>query len=135
MALYAISQGGLVNALDTQQIINLLTGVMQDQAITLARPTGSQMIIFNGVGAAGGGAYLLFQRGGTQKFAIGTDASDHLAFFSSTLGVNGSVSDTGDWTLAGKLLIGNRPAFVTGDKYLVVDASGNVHVSSLGPAS
>ncbi len=27
------------------------------------------------------------------------------------------------------------PAFVTGDKYLIIDSSGNVHKSGLGPAS
>lgn len=36
MALYNITQGGLVNALDPQQIINLLTGVMTDQQVTVA---------------------------------------------------------------------------------------------------
>ena len=35
MALYNITQGGLVNALDPQQIINLLTGVMTDQQVTI----------------------------------------------------------------------------------------------------
>lgn len=33
------------------------------------------------------------------------------------------------------LKIDGRPAFVSGDKYLVCDSNGNVHVSSLGPAS
>lgn len=31
--------------------------------------------------------------------------------------------------------IGTSPAFVSGDKYLVVDTNGNIHVSALGPAS
>jgi len=41
----------------------------------------------------------------------------------------------GQVKISGSLQIGTRPAFVAGDKYLVVDANGNVHVSSLGPAS
>ena len=36
---------------------------------------------------------------------------------------------------AGTLQIGSRPAFVAGDKYLIVDASGNIHVSATGPGS
>jgi hypothetical protein len=35
----------------------------------------------------------------------------------------------------GALIIGTRPAFAAGDKYLIVDATGHVHVSGLGPAS
>jgi hypothetical protein len=57
-----------------------------------------------------------------------------------TYNTTGSPSNTlddgsGNMTTAGHLTIGNRPAFVAGDKYLIVDSSGNVHVSSLGPAS
>lgn len=37
--------------------------------------------------------------------------------------------------LGGALQIGSLGAFAASDKYLVVDASGNVHVSALGPAS
>lgn len=35
----------------------------------------------------------------------------------------------------GSLKIGTRPAFVSGDHYLVCDSNGNVHVSATGPAS
>ena len=38
-------------------------------------------------------------------------------------------------TSAGVVRITNVPAFAAGDKYLVIDASGNIHVSALGPAS
>lgn len=39
-------------------------------------------------------------------------------------------------TAAGQVAFGVLPsAFVAGDKYLVMDASGNIHLSALGPAS
>jgi hypothetical protein len=36
---------------------------------------------------------------------------------------------------AGGVRLAATPGFVAGDKYLTVDASGNVHVSAIGPAS
>lgn len=44
---------------------------------------------------------------------------------------------TANFTVAngGAITITTPPAFVAGDKYLVIDASGNIHVSALGPAS
>lgn len=38
-------------------------------------------------------------------------------------------------TINGNLVLPTKGAFAANDKYLVVDASGNVHVSALGPAS
>lgn len=35
----------------------------------------------------------------------------------------------------GTLIYTNPPAFASGDKYLVIDSSGNIHKSALGPAS
>ncbi len=46
-----------------------------------------------------------------------------------------TLDGTGKLTTGGALVIGTRPAFAASDKYLIVDASGNVHVSGLGPAS
>ena len=37
--------------------------------------------------------------------------------------------------LAGTASIAGVPAFAAGDKYLVIDASGNIHKSAIGPAS
>jgi hypothetical protein len=66
--------------------------------------------------------------------AVGVGGS--VNFRSSNGGANlGNFDSTGKLTTVGALLIGSRPAFVAADKYLVVDASGNVHVSALGPAS
>lgn len=36
---------------------------------------------------------------------------------------------------AGRVVLTNQVAFVASDKYVVVDASGNIHVSAVGPAS
>ena len=46
-------------------------------------------------------------------------------------------SETGGFSVKGdgSLVLASRPAFVASDKYLVVDSSGNVHKSALGPAS
>jgi hypothetical protein len=48
---------------------------------------------------------------------------------------NLTLTDAGNLSCRGTLGIGSRPAFVAGDKYLVADSSGNVHVSATGPAS
>lgn len=78
-----------------------------------------------------GGVFTL--GGATSKIVPGTaslslrnhaDSADNLL-----------ITDAGVVTTRSSLVIGNRPAFVAGDQYLVVDASGNVHVSALGPAS
>jgi hypothetical protein len=39
------------------------------------------------------------------------------------------------WVAAGQVTFQGTPAFVAADKYLVIDANGNIHVSALGPAS
>ena len=46
----------------------------------------------------------------------------------------GAIAATFNGTTQALTLIA-QPAFVAGDKYLVIDASGNVHVSAVGPAS
>lgn len=70
----------------------------------------------------------LFSRNSTN------DGDESLIRYSGSTIEMGAAGSSGVKTF-GPLLIGNRPAFVAGDKYLVVDASGNVHVSALGPAS
>ena len=46
-----------------------------------------------------------------------------------------TLDSSGNTTLAGTLNIGSIGAFAASDKYLVVDASGNIHKSATGPAS
>lgn len=47
----------------------------------------------------------------------------------------GALAITGALTGVTTVNLTTQPAFVAGDKYLVIDATGNVHVSALGPAS
>ena len=42
---------------------------------------------------------------------------------------------SGNTTVAGTLTVATIGAFVASDKYLVVDANGNIHKSATGPAS
>jgi hypothetical protein len=39
------------------------------------------------------------------------------------------------WVVTGGVRLGGLGAFVAGDKYVIADANGNLHVSALGPAS
>jgi hypothetical protein len=50
-----------------------------------------------------------------------------------TFGISGNVKMT--ISAAAVITIATPPAFAAGDKYLVIDASGNIHKSALGPAS
>jgi len=50
-------------------------------------------------------------------------------------GAGGTDPGTNAVATAGTLKIGSRGSFAAGDKYLICDSSGNVHVSATGPAS
>lgn len=98
MALYSLSQGGLVNALDTQQIINLLTGAMTDQAVTVTFAAGVPLWL-NRTGAAAINPIQGVQRGGSVKYYLGLDASDHFAVINAAgNAVNFGLDDTGKLT-------------------------------------
>ena len=86
-----------------------------------------------GYQALAGGAYATAlgsstSAGGSGAVAIGTDHTGA-----------GASSGTQDLIVLGTAnhttCIPGLPAFVSGDHYLVVDSSGNIHKSSLGPAS
>ena len=52
------------------------------------------------------------------------------------LSASGLISGSAGLTItAGTINYGAPPAFVAGDRYLVIDASGNIHKSAIGPAS
>jgi hypothetical protein len=77
------------------------------------------------------GSYLQFAiLGGTSvaamKVGIGTSNPAYMLDVQGTLGCGALTATTIKCTPG---------AFVASDKYLVVDPSGNVHVSALGPAS
>lgn len=54
-------------------------------------------------------------------------------FFSRNVVVGGTFNPVGAVTLSNH--VAGTPTFAAGDKYLVVNASGQIHVSALGPAS
>lgn len=86
---------------------------------------------------------------GTGGFLVRTDAGTVNAFevvrvasatrriqVSPSNGGNPTIGTTaGSLNISSALQLSSLGAFVAGDKYLIVDASGNVHVSALGPAS
>jgi hypothetical protein len=110
------------------------TAGLKLQAVTTGRPT----IEFRNVTT---GALAQFVATNTKDIQLSTNAGSNYAI---TAYANGGIylggpspADPGANAVAtaGTLKIGSRPAFAAGDKYLIVDASGNVHVSGLGPAS
>jgi hypothetical protein len=91
---------------------------------------GAQALV-NGISAIAIGVGV--QANAAGSIAIGKDSAG-----------TPSVSNTADLAVIGtalttvqvaKLNLSTQPAFVAADKYLVVSASGAVHVSALGPAS
>ena len=86
-----------------------------------------------GANAYSTGTYGMALGAGANSVAGGAVAigTDHLG--------NGAASAVQDLIVIGTAnhttRIPGLPAFVSGDKYLVVDSSGNIHKSALGPAS
>src|SRR4029077_1675190 len=104
VALYSLAQGGLVNASDSQQLINLLTGVMTDQTVTLSRNAGTALLV-NWLGAAGTLGVMAIERGGTPKYYLGLDASDNFALLNAAgTNINMRVDASGNTTIAGSLV-------------------------------
>ena len=64
------------------------------------------------------------------------DAANYLGITVSSAGLVtlSAVGAGAGFVVDHPLTLSSVPAFASGDKYLVVDASGNVHVSALGPA-
>lgn len=101
MALYAISQGGLVNAQDVQQLINLLTGQTVDQPVTISG-TGINNLTLNYSGAAGVLGLLQAQRGGSAKWFMGLDATDRFAIINAAgNAVNFYIDNSGNGVFTG----------------------------------
>ena len=64
----------------------------------------------------------------TGKTGLGLSANDGGA-------VHLRIASTGAVTLSSTLNVGSLGAFASGDKYVIADASGNFHLSALGPLS
>jgi hypothetical protein len=75
------------------------------------------------------------------RYSEGLGATSNFWFGASNAATPDGVFSRGDGVerfrilQAGGIRLAATPDFVAGDKYLTVDASGNVHVSAIGPAS
>lgn len=104
---------------------------------------------YTGLQATGSGAQMwlfsnAFYNGTVFKY-ITTFTAASISMTSGTIAFQVAVSGTAGtnitWVSAltvqnnGRLTLGVLPAFVASDKYVVVSAAGEIHVSALGPAS
>ena len=84
-------------------------------------------------------AYLRYDSPGNygyiQSIAAGASTTFKINPAGGPVILGGALAITGALTGVTTLNMTTQPAFVAGDKYLVIDAAGNVHVSALGPAS
>ena len=84
-------------------------------------------------------AYLRYDSPGNygyiQSIAAGASTTFKINPAGGPVILGGALAITGALTGVTTLNLTTQPAFVAGDKYLVIDAAGNVHVSALGPAS
>jgi hypothetical protein len=104
-----------------------------------AAGTGAARIFTIGTGGA---ANLIFQVNGTNKWAVDWSTGNFCASTDNTTDIGFNVSSNrprtiyvGTSVVTPALTVSAPGAFAAGDKYLIVDASGHVHVSALGPAS
>lgn len=100
MALYNLTQGGLVNALDSQQIINLLTGNMTDQQVTIGNRIQASL-----AGSTNSSGYV----GGTVSGAPASGAhslGDFITDYTNgTLWVCTAAGTPGTWLKVGDYLL------------------------------
>ena len=77
---------------------------------------------------------LLFVGSPAYSSSVGT--GNNTAFCIATNNtVRVTISGAGGVTLSSTLQVGSLGAFASGDKYVIADASGNFHLSALGPPS
>ena len=101
MALYSIVQGALVNALDTQQIVNLLTGNMNDQPVTINnRVTAALTGSTNSSGYVGGTVSGAPASGPHNLGDFITDYTNGTVWVCTVAGTPGTFVKVGDYLLA-----------------------------------
>lgn len=79
-----------------------------------------------------------FYSGGSDKNVVitGTVGATRYLTLTGSNGGNPTIgTSAGSLSISSALQLSALGAFAAGDKYLIVDATGNVHVSALGPAS
>ena len=118
MALYALQQGGLVNAQDAEQLVQLLTGVMNDQQVLLSMNSNNPLVLSRNQ-ALGLQALQAMQRSGSTKYWFGLDANDHFAILNVAANAGNMVmDDSGNVTFAGSITggaISGTTGLFTGD--------------------
>lgn len=120
-----------LNAIGSDSTINLSVNAKSDTGAVLLRANGREIADFTGVASAVN--FFNFTNAATgvdATLAVVGDTNANFKLDAKNAGIVkiGTVS-------TGGVQIGNTPAFAAGDKYVVMDASGNLHVSSLGPVS
>lgn len=114
----------------------LLAGLSAGPGYTLISNDGVTSYIGNGAASS----ILLqtnMQGGGVGQVIINhTALSNRYVTLTGSNGGNPIIgASAGSLNISSALQLSTLGAFAAGDKYLIVDATGNVHVSALGPAS
>jgi hypothetical protein len=111
-----------------------LAGVAGD-LFQIGQSSGSALQHINiGPGALSANEFQIFSGGRFVANSAGPHAIGGATDANTNLKIYGSLT-TSLWLTAGVVRLQATPAFVAGDKYVVMDANGNIHVSALGPAS
>jgi hypothetical protein len=144
-----VSAGNIVVTLGSVSFTTGTTNVIPLQIAIETNVHQIRLASYTGFQAAGSGAQLwmfsnAFYNGSVYKYITTFQA----CMISMTAGViafavvvSGTAAATITWQTAltiqnnGRLTLGVLPAFVAADKYVVVSAAGEIHVSALGPAS
>ncbi len=97
--------------------------------------TSNAVLSAEAAGAGGGDALMKWTLTGLQTWSAGVDISASNAWKLSASGVLGTTDRIAVSATTGAITITVPPAYVAADKYLVIDSSGNIHVSTLGPGA
>lgn len=116
----ALATGGVANLTTDGLTVKGKSGGVAKSIAWNEAGAGLSSILNNTVGGAPSSCVLRFD------VANGSAAGTTTAL---------TLDGNGDVITGRRLKVSNLPAFAASDKYLIVDASGNVHVSALGPAS
>lgn len=122
--------GNLATTLATAGSTNLIAHVHTDNT----NAASHARVLIQTAGASGGDPYFNFLVSANTNWAMGIDNSDSDAFVISEAATVGT-SNVVRIGSGGAVRITTLGAFVASDKYVVIDSSGNLHISALGPAS
>ncbi len=110
---------------------------MEITVLNVDGTSGTSRAVLSAVaaGTGGGDALTKWELTGLQTWAAGADISAGNAWKLSASGALGTTDRMAINPTTGAITITVPPAYVAGDKYLVCDASGNIHLSSLDPGA